>query len=176
MIIIGVRGRIGVADPENFLSLFSRHLLLRRIHRQRLEIRIDKRVRVPLPAFARESAVEDARVKQHLPNVRIPPIVRSHLRVQLNPKIVMSSIQHPRHRVLTVPTQTNHVLSQLLERLIESVFVVVRLTIAVGDHTLQFAYEKQNTTLVDSVETCHIGNGVGVHENQTEIIRVENFI
>ena len=94
---------------------------------------IDKCVRVPLAALACESTVIETGKLEHLPYSRVTPVIWFALRPNANVEVVVATFENAGHRPLTIPIEANHVLSQILEGLIESFLVVFGLTFAEAD-------------------------------------------
>ena len=102
----------------------------------------------------------ESRVQKHLPNVWIAPIVGHHLRVNLDPKIVVSSVHQARACVAHIMRNCDHVLAQFLESLIEGVFVVFTFALTVGDEAHAVADEHKDTTVVYTIQGGHVGHTV----------------
>ena len=94
---------------------------------------IDKCVRVPLAALACESTVIETGKLEHLPYSRVTPVIWLALRPNANVEVVVATFENAGHRPLTIPIEANHVLSQILEGLIESFLVVFGLAFAEAD-------------------------------------------
>lgn len=54
-------------------------------------------------------------------------------------------------------------------------FVVFALALTITDETSAIANENEDTTMIDSIQSRHVGHTVGVQENHSEFTRVVNL-
>ena len=124
------------------------------------EIGVDEGIWVSLATDAGPPAVVEARREQHLPNLRVAPIVRILLGEYADPEIIVSTLKHGRNGPPMVPIEHDHVLFELLEGIIERHLVIASLAFSKADHTLSIADKDENTPLVNSVQSRYIGHTV----------------
>ena len=124
------------------------------------EIGVDERVWVSLATHASPSAVTEARREQHLPNLRVAPVVRILLRENADPEIVVSTLKHGGNGPPVVPIEHDHVLFELLKGIIERHLVIACLAFSKADHSLSIADKDENTPLVNSVQSRYISHTV----------------
>ena len=141
-----------------------------------VEEAVDERVGVALSTDTCEPTVEKAGVLEHLPHRRIAPIIGHLLRPDFDNKIVVSTIEHSGTRENLVNVDAHHVLTRLFECILERLLILRCLTLTIRNETISIANENEYTSLVGSVKRRDVGYGVGVHENQCELIGIKDFI
>ena len=103
--------------------------------------------------------VEACRLK-HLPDHWIAPVVWPSLRPNANLEVIVSTFQHSWDSPPLVPVQTNHVLLEFPESIVESHFVIGSLAFAEADNAFAIADENEDTPLVDSIQSGYIRHTV----------------
>ena len=98
----------------------------------------------------------ESRGLQHLPDSRIAPVVRNHLRPDLDLEVIVATSERSRDSEVFVPVQQYHVLLQLLEGLIEGCFIVFTLTFTKADCATAVSNEDKYTAMVHSIQSCHV--------------------
>jgi len=167
---------IPVRDVLHLDSLQIRNHLWCLVLSHGVEERVNQTVGVSLSGLAHEAHVSETGVQEHLPDVRISPIVGSQLRPDLNIEVVVSSFKACVDWRVPVHRQANEVLSQLFERMLEGAFVVFALALAVADNSVSVADKEEHTSVVDSVKAGDISYRVTVNEDQGEMGSGEDFI
>lgn len=168
--------RVRVGPTPELPAFFKFELLRRHVPRHCREVGVDQRVWVPLSTLASVATVLEASSYEHFPDSWVSPVVGVGLRPNLNVEIVVMAFQHRGHGPVLVPVQTHHVLSHLLECLIEGTLIVFTLALSVRDLASAVAAEDKDTPVVDSVELGDVRHTVRVHENKGELSGVEHLV
>ena len=167
------------ADISHSIELGSadgRDLLRRSVSLNSVEVAVDEGVRVALSANARETAVEEASVLQHLPKGGIAPVVGHLLREDLDPKVIVTAFEHLWTRENLIDVNAHHVLPRLFEGIFKGLLILVRLSFSVSDKAVAISNEDEHTTLVNTVQRCDIRDGVRVHEDEGELVCGEHLV
>ena len=106
---------------------------------------------------------------EHLPDSRVAPVVWHGLGPDIDVEIIVSSFQVGWHSPVGVPIKADHVLLQFLEGLVKGSFVILALALAKTDLAPAVSDEDEDTSVIDSIQTGHIGDTVRVHENQSPV-------
>ena len=170
------RKLVTVGGVEQLAAFLDFELLSGHVCRHRCEVGVDQRIRVSLTTLASEATVIEACSHEHLPDCGVTPIVGCRLRPNADVEVVMTALQVSWRSVVLVPVEADHVLLQLLECLIESLLVVLALAFTVGDETTSISDEKENTTMVNTVQTRHVSHTVRVHENHSELTSIKALL
>ena len=115
-------------------------------------------------------------MNKHFPNDWVSPIVSSRLWKDLDEEIVVSSLEYGWRRVLYVPCEAHQILAHTLVSVIESALVVFTLAFAKGYEAPSVPAPYQHTSVIDSVQSGHIGDTVRVDKDQGEVLRLEDFV
>ena len=97
---------------------------------------------------------------EHLPYRRVTPVIWLALRPNADVEVVVATFENAGHRPLAIPIEANHVLSQILEGLIESFLVVFGLALAVADDPSAIADEEKDASVIDSIKSGHISHTI----------------
>ena len=119
-----------------FSAPHESQLLRRLVFDDCVEEAIGQRVGVSLSADAGESAVEQSRVLQHLPNLGIAPVVRSFLREDVYFEVIVAACQLDWTCVDFVDVNAHHVLSCFLEGVFKGLLILVSLAFSVGNQAV----------------------------------------
>ena len=165
MLVIDGGRRICVRPVPELPTLLQFKLLCRHILCHSSEEGVNQRVRVSLSTLTGVATVLEAGSYEHLPDSGVSPVVSIWLGPNLDVKVVVVAFEHSRDCPVLVPVKANHVLSHLLESLVEGSFIVLSLTLSIGDHASTIAAEDEHTTVVHSIQLGHIGHTVRVHED-----------
>ena len=123
-------------------------------------VSVNHAVGVSFPALAPESAMVEASIDEHLPDHRVPPVVANLLRKDFNVEIIVSAFENGRHSELYVPREAHQIRTHTLVRVIESALIVFALPLAEGDQTPAVPAPYKDTSVIDSVQSSHIGHTV----------------
>ena len=174
---VDVRGRVvSVGDVLDLDSLQVCDHLWGLILRYCVEVSIDQTVRVSLPRLTHEANVSEASIQQHLPDVRVSPVVSPSLRPNFDIEVVVFSFQSGVDWRVTIHRNAYDVLAELFERVVESAFVIFTLTLAIADEPVRVTDKEQDTPVVYAVETGHIGDRITVNEDEGEVRGAEYFV
>lgn len=88
----------------------------------------------------------------------------------------MSPLEHPWHGHNIIDVKTKHVSSRIFEGVVEGLFILVGLSLAVSHEAITIANEDEDSTLIGPVETCNISYGIRVDENQGEVSGIKQVI
>ena len=67
-------------------------------------------------------------------------------------------------------------MSQLFERLIESIFIVFSFSFSKADQTITIPTKQQHTSVIDTIQRSNISDTIWCYENQSKVIWIENFV
>lgn len=67
-------------------------------------------------------------------------------------------------------------MTHLFEGIIEGLLIIFTLTFAVADEAVSISDKNENSTMVDPIQRGDISNTIRVQEDQSKLIRVEDFI
>ena len=168
--------RVAIRDLSYLFSSHLRNLVQSAIPRHCLEEGVYHGVGVSLSALYCESAMEEAGVSKHFPDNRMTPIVGLLLWVDCDTEIVVAGLENLRDGHHLVQRDADQVLSQLLEGDFKSCFIILALAHGIADDTITISNKKKHSSGVNSVESGHISDRVGVNKYQSEVSRVEYFI
>ena len=113
---------------------------------------------------------------EHRPDGWVAPIVSHFLWEDLDLKVIVSTFQHPWTRMNILNINTMHVLSCILESILKGLLVLFGFSFAIGDESVTISDEDENTPFVNSVQGGNVGDGVLVHEYESELPSIEHFI
>jgi len=174
---VDVGGRVvSVGDVLDLDSLQVCDHLWGLILRYCVEVSIDQTVRVSLPRLTHEANVSEASIQQHLPDVRVSPVVSPSLRPNFDIEVVVFSFQSGVDWRVTIHRNAYDVLAELFERVVESAFVIFTFTLAIADEPVRVTDKEQDTPVVYAVETGHIGDRITVNEDEGEVRGAEYFV
>ena len=103
------RRSIAVGRVPHLVTLHEIHLLRRLVLRHGGEEGVDHGVGLVLSRRARVATVKEARLLEHDPESGVAPVVWRLLRPNLDPEIVVTTLQNARHREVVIPIQADHV-------------------------------------------------------------------
>lgn len=176
MHVSGVGRGVPIGDLGYFAAGDLRKLVLSAVLGHGLEESVDHRVGVSLSALDPEAAVEEAGVKEHLPDDGVTPIVWLHLGIDGDPEVVVAGLQDLRNCHHLIQRDADEVGSELLEGCFEGGLVVLSLSHSVADHTIAVSNEEEHSSGVNSVQSCHVGNRVRVDEDESELAGIEDVV
>ena len=122
-----------------FLAFVLSDLVWRLILCYGKEKGVNHAIGVAFTTFTNVATMSKPRVKQHLPNMRIPPVVGTGLWVDFDPKVVMTAFKNFRNSKILIQGNANQVLSKFLESLVKSIFIIFAFTLAEAYQTVTIA-------------------------------------
>ena len=115
-------------------------------------------------------------VSQHFPYDRVTPIVRGHLRVDLDSIVVMSCLKDLGHGQQLVHGDADEVLPELLERDLEGSLVIFTLAHSVADDAVSVADKEQDSAGIYTIQSSNISDRIGVDKDQCEFTGIKNLV
>jgi hypothetical protein len=97
---------------------------------------------------------------KHFPDSWIAPEIRGLLWPDLDPEIVVAALERVGGCENLLEVKADHVLSGLLERIIECSFVFASLSLSIGDQSIAVTNEYQYSSLVYSIQRGDIRDRV----------------
>ena len=110
-----------------------------------------------------------------MPDDGITPIVGISLREDGYSVVIVSGFQDTTYCLLIVNGDAYHVPSHDFKGIVKSNFIVCSFTHSIAYQSITIANEKQDSSLVSSVECSNVSDRVRVHKDKSEITRVEDL-
>ena len=167
---------VDVPHSMQLLTCNLSNLGRRSVLRNSVEISVNQRIWVSLSTDACEPTMEEPCMLKHLPNGWISPIIWYGLWENLNLKIIMSSLQESWWSKHLLHIEAHQILPSFFKSVIEGLLVLLSFSFSIGHQPISISNKNQNSSRVDSVERCDICYGIRCHENQSEMVWIENLV
>ena len=140
------------------------------------EIGIHHGVRISLTTLTDESTMVETSKFEHLPDQRISPEVRHWLWNDLDCKVIVMGLHLLGWCESMLYPQTHQIVPKRFECIVIRWLIVLSFSLAKTNQSIAIADEQKHTTMVNSIQTCHIGHAVTIDEDELKLTWIESIV